>query len=157
KHRFYDAELHGADWNKMKGVYEPLLEHVANQEDLHDVISMMIGELNASHTGISAGGGRDAGPQTRYPGFQLQPDHTGFYKVTHVYKNGPADKDYVKVHAGDYVLAIDGDDLKPGDSYWKAYAQSPGSKIEFTLNTRPVKDGAWTTRVAPVSGGQYAT
>src|SRR5262249_47026190 len=99
KHRFYDPKMHDVDWAKMKQVYEPLLEHVADQEELHNVIMMMIGELNASHTGVS-GGGRfaDKGEQavTRFPGFEVGADQSGYYKVTHVYRGGPADKDYVK-------------------------------------------------------------
>src|SRR5207253_8947644 len=152
KHRFYDAEMHGVDWKRMKDVYEPLLGHVGDQEELHDVVSMMIGELNASHTGIS--GGRDSArgqnAQTRYPGFDLQPEG-GFYKVTHVYKNGPADKDYVKIDVGDFILAVDDHDLKAGDNYWKWYTTAPGSRLEFTVNSKPSKEGAWKTKVTPVT------
>jgi tricorn protease len=161
KHRFYDPNMHGVDWAKVKDTYEPLLEHVGNQEDLHDVISMMIGELNASHTGISPGGGRggpreEAAAQTRYPGFELEAAN-GFYKVTHLYKNGPADKDYVKIDVGDYILAVDGQDLKAGDNYWKLYTTAPGGKMEFLVNSKPVKDGAWTAKVRPVSAAQHGT
>jgi tricorn protease len=160
KHRFYDAEMHGIDWTKMKAIYEPLLDHVADQEELHNVVSMMIGELNASHTGISGGGRRDtANPplQTRHPGFEVEADKSGYYKVTHVYKNGPADKDYVKLNVGDYILAIDGDELKAGDNYWKAFTMAPGSKLEFTVNSKPEKEGSWKSKVAPVSSGAFAT
>jgi tricorn protease len=158
KHRFYAADMHGVDWNKVKATYEPLLAHVADQEELHNLVSQMIGELNASHTGISAGGAFEGGRnQTRYPGFELQADASGYYKVTHVYKNGPADKDYVKINAGDYVLAVDGQDLKAGDNYWKAFTAAPGTKLELTVNSKPSKEGAWQTKVTPVSSTQHAT
>jgi tricorn protease len=162
KHRFYDPKMHGVDWAKVKETYEPLLAHVGDQEDLHDVIMMMIGELNASHTGISAGGGRrglreGGGDQTRFPGFELEADPSGFYRVTHVYKNGPADKDYVKIDVGDYVLAMDGQDLKAGANYWKLYTTAPGAKLEFVVNSKPVREGAWTAKVRPVSSFQQST
>src|SRR5439155_11498476 len=118
KHRFYDPAMHGVDWDGVRKVYEPLLEHVGDQEELHNVVSMMLCELNASHTGISGGGrGGDTAEsktQTRFPGFELQADKSGIYKVTHIYQNGPADKDYVKINVGDFVLAIDGQDVKAG-------------------------------------------
>jgi tricorn protease len=159
KHRFYDPTMHGIDWAKMRDMYEPLLAHVGDQEDLHDVISMMIGELNASHTGISPGvrgrTGDNANDQTRYPGFEMEADD-GFYKVTHVYKNGPADKDYVKIKAGDYILAIDGQDIKAGDNYWKLYTTAPGERLEFLVNSKPAKEGAWSAKVRPVNSAQYA-
>jgi tricorn protease len=161
RHRFYAADMHGVDWAKVKETYEPLLAHVGDQEDLHDVISMMIGELNASHTGISAGtrrGPRDSGEaQTRYPGFDLEADASGFYKVTHVCKNGPADKDYVKIRVGDYVLAVDGQDLKAGDNYWKLFTTAPSDKLELLVNSKPGKEGAWLTKVRPVSSFQHGT
>jgi tricorn protease len=161
KHRFYDPAMHGVDWTKVRDSYEPLLAHIGDQEDLHDVISMMIGELNASHTGISAGGrgGRTrdaAGDQTRYPGFELEADPSGFYKVAHVYKDGPADKDYVKINRGDFILAIDGQDVKAGDNYWKLYTTAPGERLEFLVNNKPAKEGAWPAKVRPVSATQYA-
>lgn len=159
KHRFYDPAMHGVDWAKIRDTYEPLLAHVGDQEDLHDVIMMMIGELNASHTGISGGGRggrmRDSGDQTRYPGFELETDPSGYYKVAHVYKDGPADKDYVKINRGDFILAIDGQPLKIGDNYWKLYTTAPGERLEFLVSNKPVKDGAWTAKVRPVSGMQY--
>jgi tricorn protease len=153
KHRFYDPTMHGVDWNKMKATYEPLLAHVAEQDDLHDVVSMMIGELNASHTGISGGGRGERGEQatTRHPGFDLEADKSGYYKVVHVYKNGPADKDYVKINVGDYILAIDGQPVKVGDNYWKHYTTAPSGRLEFTVNSKPAKEGAWTTKVTPTS------
>jgi tricorn protease len=161
KHRFYAADMHGVDWDKVKKTYAPLLEFAGNREDMHDLVSLMLGELNASHTGISGGaGGRGEAntDQTRFPGFELKPDNgSGYYKVTHVYKHGPADKDFVRIKAGDYILAVDGQPLKAGDNYWKAYTQSPGSKIEFTVNAKPRAEGAWTARVAPANAAQHGT
>jgi len=158
KNRFYDANMHGVDWAKMRTVYEPLLADVADRDELQNVISQMIGELNASHTGISGGGQPERDTiQTRYPGFELEADASGYYKVTHVYKNGPADRDYVKVKTGDFILAIEGTPIKAGDNYWKHYNLAPGRKLDFTVNSKPSMEGVWTTKVEPVSGGAYST
>jgi tricorn protease len=158
KHRFYAADMHGVDWQRMKERYEPLLPYVGTTEDLHDVIMMMIGELNASHTGISGGGREgDNEPQTRFPGFDLGADASGFYKVTHVYKDGPADKDYVKIDVGNYALAVDDQPLRAGDDYWKLYTSAPGTRLEFLVNSKPSREGAWRTKVTPVSSSQFAT
>jgi tricorn protease len=156
KHRFYDPSMHGVDWDRMKTTYEALLDHCGDQEDMHDVVNLMLGELNASHTGISGGGrgrgGRGAGETgTRHPGFEMEADASGLFKVTHVYKNGPADKDFVRINVGDYVLAVDGHDLKAGENYWQYFGKAPGARLEFTLNSKPVKEGAWTTKLTPTS------
>ena len=70
KNRFYDAKMHGADWNGAWETYGPLLDHVVDREELQTVMMMMIGQLNASHTGVSGGAPAvDSAQQTRHPGF----------------------------------------------------------------------------------------
>ncbi len=163
KHRFYDPAMHGVSWDEVKARYEPLLDHVATQDDLHDLCNMMIGELNASHTGVSSGG-RRGGPgggetprlDARHPGFELTPDG-GFFKVTHVYKNGPADKDWIKLGVGDFILALDDQELKAGDNYWKRFALAPGNRFEFTVNSKPTVEGAWKIKVTPAGSFQVST
>jgi tricorn protease len=157
KFRFYDPQMNGVDWNKMKQMYEPLIAYTADQEEMHNVILEMIGELNASHTGISAGAGGRTEIQTRYPGFEMVPDASGFYKVSWVYKDGPADHDYVKIKVGDYILGIDDHLLKSGDNYFKYYNAAAGRKFEFLVNSKPSMEGAWKTKVDPASGAAYGT
>lgn len=160
KNRFYDAKMHGVDWAAAKNVYEPMLEYVADTEELQNLIMEMIGELNASHTGIS-GGGRLPGQaaeeraQTRYPGFDLEADSSGYYKVAHIYKTGPADRDYVKLATGNYILAVNEKPLKTSDNYWKLFNILPGRKFEFLVNSKPSTDGAWTVNLEPLNGGAH--
>jgi tricorn protease len=121
KYRFYDEEMHGRDWAAIRARYKPLLKHVGTNEDVYDLANEMIGELNASHTGVSGPPTRPM-PRaytTRYLGFELDAAADGKYKVSHVYKDGPADKEWLDIKVGDYVLSIDGTDLKAGDNYWK--------------------------------------
>ena len=98
---------------------------------------MMIGEMDASHTGISAGGGRGRGraaeaegDTTRFPGLDLEPAG-GYWMVRHVYRRGPADKDYIKIKAGDYVLAIDGRPLTADDDVLETATPPPASGSSY--------------------------
>ncbi|MFZ0821740.1 MAG: S41 family peptidase [Candidatus Acidiferrales bacterium] len=158
KYRFYDAKMNNVDWEHYKHVYEALLDDVGDRQELQNVTLQMIGELNASHTGMSGGGdpNRDA-LQTRYPGFEIAADSSGFYKVTTIYKNGPADHDYVKISQGNYIIAVNGMPLHSGDNYWKYYSMAPGRKFEFMVNSRPAADGAWSVRITPVNAGANTT
>jgi tricorn protease len=154
KNRFYDGKMHGVNWAMAKDKYESLLPHVADTEELHDVIMEMIGEINASHTGISGGGEADPTRetiQTHYPGFDLEPDASGYYKVTWIYRKGPADHDYVKLAKGNYILSVNGKELKAGENYWRLFNILPGSKFEFTVNTSPKEDGAWKVALEPLT------
>jgi tricorn protease len=146
--------MHGVNWDRMKSVYEPLVYYVSEREEMQDIVNMMIGELNASHTGLSGGGATGepvARVTTRHPGFELAIDPSGYYKVDHIYKQGPADKDWIKIKPGDFVLAIDGNDIKAGENYWRYYTLAPTTKVEFTVNSRPTKEGAWKVKLASAS------
>jgi tricorn protease len=154
KNRFYDAEMHSVDWAAMRTTYAPLLDFLVDQDELQTLMMMMIGELNASHTGVS-GGPSDAGPSTgstRYPGFDLVFDPSGYYRVGHIYKAGPADHEYLKVREGDYIIALDDRDLKTTDNYWQRFTLLSTNKFHFLLNDKPAKDGAWDVTITPASG-----
>jgi tricorn protease len=123
-----------------------------------NLINEMIGELNASHTGASAGRGRggagSSGPApipTRHLGLDLQPDPaSGRYKVAHVYEEGPADKDWIKVAKGHYLIAIDGKPIKVGDDYFAMLGRRLNRKVELTLNDKPAPEGAWKVKYEPI-------
>ncbi len=164
KYRFYDAQMHGKDWDAMRSKYQPLVADVGDRQELLNIINEMIGELNASHTGAAAGGGASgAGSNegrvaTGHLGVELESDEAaGRYRVTHVYADGPADKDWVKVSAGDYLLAINGKPVKAGDNYWPLLNSTNrlNRKVAVTLNNKPSEDGAWTTRIEPITAQAY--
>jgi tricorn protease len=154
KYRFYDAQMHGKDWDAMRAKYQPLVEDVGDRQELLNIINEMIGELNASHTGAAPPPrGREAGGVTTvHLGVDLESDSAaGRYKVTHIYEDGPADKDWVKVKAGDYLIAIDGKSVKAGDNYWELLNDRLNRKVTVTFNDKPSEDGAWRARIEPVS------
>ncbi|MBI4906699.1 MAG: PD40 domain-containing protein [Acidobacteria bacterium] len=151
KYRFYDPSMHGVNWNAMKDVYQPLLGNVADTAELHDVMMRMIGELNASHTGVSGGGEAGERISTRYPGFDLASDSSGYVKIGHIYKKGPADREYFKLATGHFILAVNGKELKTSENYWKLFNLVPGRKLEFTVNSKPSLDGSWKVSIEPIS------
>ncbi len=157
KYRFYDPAMHGKDWDAMRAKYRPLLAHVGDRDELLNIVNEMIGELNASHTGAAAPpGGNAGGTVTVNLGLELDPDaRAGRYKVTHIFKGGPADKDWVKVNVGDYLISIDGTPVKAGDNYWKLLSQRLNRRATVAFNTQPVADGAATSRIDPVPAGQF--
>jgi len=156
KNRFYDPKMHGVNWAAAKDKYESFLAHIGDNEELHNLIMEMIGELNASHTGITGGGDLPGEPQrnpiqTRHPGFSLAADPSGRYKVEDIYRHGPADHEYLKISPGNFVIAVNGRELKTSDNYWQLFNVLPGRKLDFLLNTSPNTEGAWTISVEPLA------
>ena len=76
--------------------------------------------------------------------------------MTYIYEDGPADKDWVKVGVGDYLIAINGKPVKAGDEYWQLLNYRLNRKVEVTFNNKPVEEGAWRTRIESISQGAYS-
>ena len=160
KYRFYDPKMHGYDWDAMRAKYRPLVDYVGDRQELLNIVNEMIGELNASHTGAAPPpGGREPGAAaTGHLGLDLEPDATaGRYRVTYIYEDGPADKDWVKVKVGDYLIAIDGKPVKAGDEYWQLLNYRLNRKVAVTFNDKSAEDGSWRTRIEPMSMGNFST
>ena len=69
--------------------------------------------------------------------------------MTHVYEEGPADKDWVKVSDGDYLIAIGGKEVKAGDEYWELLNDRLNRKVEITFNNKPPASGSALARAGP--------
>ena len=158
KFRFYDPKMHGMDWDAMRAKYQPLVEFIGDRHELLNIVNEMIGELNASHTGAAPGPApREGAAATRHLGLDLVADaQAGRYKVTYIYDEGPADKDWVKVKTGDYLIAIDGKPVLAGDNYWKLLNNPLNRRVTVTFNSKPVEEGAWKTRIEPVSAAAFS-
>jgi tricorn protease len=154
KYRFYDPKMHGFDWDGARAKYQPLVEFVGDRQELLNIVNEMIGELNASHTGAAAPiAARTEGAfATGHLGLDLEADEkAGRYRVTHIYEDGPADKDWVRVSEGDYLIAIDGKPIIAGDNYWKLLNYRLNRKVAVSFNKQPTEDGAWKTRIEPIT------
>jgi len=105
---FYDPKFHGTDWEAIRARYRPLVKHMAMKEDLFALLYLMMGELNASHLGVT---GSLSTPEEPTADLGLIFDDFAVgkgLKVLDVIKRGPADQRGVNVKPGEYVLAIDG-------------------------------------------------
>ncbi|HEY2823995.1 MAG TPA: S41 family peptidase, partial [Gemmatimonadales bacterium] len=152
KYRYYDSTMHHRDWAALKAKYEPLVDYVGTNEDVYDLGNAIIGEINSSHTGVT-------GPPTvemprvyttHFLGFEMEPAN-GKYRINHVYRNGPADKEWLDINVGDYVQAIDGHDLKAGDNYWKILNEVANEYVPVKVSKTPGGEAAKTFRIASVT------
>ncbi|MFC1791773.1 S41 family peptidase, partial [Gemmatimonadota bacterium] len=141
KFRFYDPDMHGKDWDAIRAHYKPLLAHVGDYDEAEALADQMIGELNASHVGVTLSPSvpMESEYRSRLPGFELEPAQ-GRYRVSHVYRDGPADKEWLELDVGDYVLAIDGREIRPPDNYWKILNEVLNDYVTFRVADSP--DGA---------------
>ncbi len=142
---FYDGKFRGADWNAVREKYRPLVEHVAMKEDLYALISLMLGELNASHLGIS---GLPAMPEQSTADLGLIFD-TGYQgpglRVSEVLRGGPADRRGIAIRPGDILLKLDGNTLGPKENLAKLLNDRAGESLDAVI--RSASDSKKTTRL----------
>ena len=117
KDKFYDVNLHGVDWEAKRKTYERFLPYINNNFDFAEMLSEMLGELNASHTGCRYYASGSA-MRTASLGlfFDEKWDGDGL-KIKEVIKRGPFAVKNTGVKAGDIIESIDGVKIMAGDDY----------------------------------------
>jgi Tol biopolymer transport system component/C-terminal processing protease CtpA/Prc len=111
--QFFDEKMNGVDWNAVRTTYEPRVAGSRTPDEMRRVMSMMLGELNASHMGITAPAGA---AQTTTGRLVLDFDRAEFessgrLKVTGVVPLGPAALAGIK--SGDFIVRVEGQTVGP--------------------------------------------
>ena len=166
KDKFYDPNLQGVDWDGYRKVYERYLPYIDNNFDFAEMLSEMLGELNASHTGCRyypSG----ASLQTAALGVFLDPNYEGDgLKIQEIIKRGPFAVKKNEVTPGSIIEKIDGTDIKAGEDYNALLDGKAGKNVRLTI--KAISQGAqqellykrWVDRtraiVDSVSGGRIA-
>ena len=158
---FYVENMHGYDWNAIRDRYRPWLAHVRHRSDLNYVIGEMIAELNVGHAYISGGDYElPERPDVALMGADLELDaDTGRYRIGRILQGQNEESEYraplteigVDAREGDYLLAIDGEDIRAGENPYRLLRYKASRPVELTLNDRPVTDGARKAVYRPVS------
>jgi tricorn protease len=157
---FYVKNMHGYDWEAIRNQYRPLLEHVAHRSDLNYVLGEMVAELNAGHCYIAGGDFEIPDrPKVGLPGARFELDvEAGRYRISKILGGDNEEEKYrsplteygVDARIGDYVLAIDGEELKGDDNPYRLL-QHKTNPVTFTLNSQPTTAGAREVTYKPIS------
>ncbi|MDP5190150.1 S41 family peptidase [Rheinheimera baltica] len=141
KEYFYDAKLHGIDWQAIYDKYQPMLAHVQRREDLNDVLVEMIAELQVGHNRIG-GGDVYAGVSSKMgllgADYQIS---NGKYQFKTVYQGdrwspflkAPLATPGASAKAGDYLLAVNGQELSANDNIYAFFDNTLGKQVVLTL------------------------
>ncbi len=114
KDKFYDPKLHGVDWDYYRKTYSRFLSHINNNHDFAEMLSEMLGELNASHTGARYRGKGNARPTACFGAFfDLNYDDDGLL-ITELMIGSPLRFAGSKIKEGMVIEQIDGELIKKG-------------------------------------------
>ena len=156
---FYVQNMHGYDWKAIGDQYRDLLPYVAHRSDLNYVLSEMVAELNVGHAYIDGGDFEiPARPRVGLPGARFELDEkAGRYRIARILPGHNQEEKYrspltelgVDARVGDYVLAIDGEELKGDDNPYRLL-QHKTNPVTLTLNQRPTMPGARQVTYRPI-------
>ena len=158
---FFNAKMNGVDWQAVHDSYARLLPKLGSREDLNYLIGEMLGELSNSHTYVGGGDDGETGPKIAPSviGADWALDEaSGRYRIARIYPGDNSRLAYrsplaapgLKIKQGDYVLAINGVELKaPGDPDELLQTGDSETPIELAVSDSP-NGPRHNIRVTPV-------
>jgi tricorn protease len=158
----YVPNMHGTDWPRMKEMYGQLLPYAMHRADLNYLLDIMGAEIAVGHSYVR-GGDMPTVPQpvAGLLGADFAIDQ-GRYKVTRIYDNESWNPDLrsplatpgANVNIGDYILAINGIELRAPDNIHRLLDGTANRQTTLTVNTTPSMQGARPVTVIPVASEQ---
>lgn len=139
KDKFYDVNLHGVDWEYYGKEYRKFLPHINNNVDFAELLSELLGELNASHTGARSGLGTSY--QTAVLGAFYDETHSGDgIKIKEIIQGSPLATAKSKITVGCIIEKINGQEIKKGEDYYPMLENKAGKRILLAVYNPNTKE-----------------
>ncbi len=153
KKKFYTPDLHGVDWDFYKQEYARFLPSVNNNYDFAELLSEMLGELNASHTGSGYRPRGKNGDETASLAAFYDPQYTGAgIRILEIIDKSPLLRAGSRVKAGVVIEKVDGSGIDSTGNYWDLLNHKAGKKTLLSLYD-PSTGERWEETVEPISSG----
>jgi tricorn protease len=156
---FYDRNIHGLNIEAESKKYEPYLRNVSSRADLTYLFQEMLGNMVVSHMGT---GGGDLPEVKRVQTGLLGCDYevaNGRYRFARVYNGenwnpqlrAPLTQPGVNVKAGEYLLAVNGQDVRPPANVYSFFEEQAGKSVILRVGSDPGGAGSREVTVVPVA------
>ena len=149
--KFYVSDMQGVDWALYKKEYAKFLPYINNNYDFSEMLSEMLGELNASHTG--------SGYRYRSANGDVTASLAVFYdnsyngdglRIAEIIENSPLSKSELNIKKGDIIEKIDGNMIKSNEDYYHLFNHKAGKKVRLSLFDSKTNK-RWEETVKPIS------
>lgn len=148
---FYDPTMHGVDWDAVRERYAPVVAATRTPDEMRRVLGLMVGELNASHSGV--GGPASQGPSAGRLGLEFDRhvyERDGRLRVARVVPGGPAAL-AGGIAAGDFVLTVQGVTLGASTSLDSLLAFTAGRRVRVRVASNAAGREARDVELLPIS------
>jgi tricorn protease len=154
----YDPNYHGLDLAAAEKKYSIYVDGLRHRVDLNYLFNEMLGNLVLGHTYVSGG---DTPEAKRVKGGLLGADDTienGRYRFARVYSGenwnpqlrAPLTQPGVNVKPGEYLLAVNGKELKASDNLYRAFEATADKQTVIKVGPNPDGKDARDVTVVPV-------
>jgi tricorn protease len=157
---FYDAKMHGANWQAIYEKYQPLLAYLGHRTDLSYLIAMVGGELAVGHSYLTGEGDmpREDPVSVGLLGADFAIEN-GRYRIKHIYTGenwnpelrAPLSAPGIQVAEGDYLLEVNGRPLVASDNLYSLFEGTAGRQTLIRVNNSPSLQGSRIVTVIPVA------
>lgn len=154
---FYDPGLHGLDWEAIGDKYRKFVPFCGNRSDLNYLIGEMIAELNIGHTYVWGGDQVDGAERISVGllGVEFEaPEGSRYYRFGRIIpgtpgvpgERSPLDEPGCPIEEGDYLTAINGQEVTTADNPYELLRNYAGRVIRLEYNDKPSRTDAQTYR-----------
>jgi Tol biopolymer transport system component/C-terminal processing protease CtpA/Prc len=152
---FYDDKFHGVNWDAVRDQYAPRIAGAQTPDEMRRLLNLMVGELNASHMGVSGPGGGGGQPSVGKLGLRFDRsefESNGRLKVTDVIPLGPAAVTR-QVSVGDYLIAVDGTSVGARTNLDEVLLHGVNRRVALKVSKTPNAAEARDVVLQPVNTG----
>jgi tricorn protease len=155
----YAPNFHGLDLKQAERVYAPFVEGIASREDLNQLFREMIGNLVLGHSFVA--GGTEPKQEPVSVGL-LGADYRvadGRYQFAQILSGenwnpelqAPLTQPGVNVRAGEFLLAVNGQELRGDDNLFRFFQGTAEKQTVLTVGPRANGSGARQVTVVPIA------
>lgn len=155
----YVDNMHGAPWDEVYEWYAPWVDHAKHRSDLNYVLDIMSGEVAVGHSYVAGGDYPDLeNIQAGLLGADISIQN-GAFRIDKIYTGeswnpdlrAPLSGPGIEVNEGDYILAVNGDELSTENNFYKYFEGTVDRQVQLLLNDKPETEGARLVTVVPIS------
>jgi len=155
---FYDPNHHGLNIPASEKKYAPYLKGAGGRADVNHLFEEMLGELTIGHMFIAGG---DVPQPNRVKGGLLGADYkveSGRYRFARIFNGenwnpdlrAPLTQPGVDVKVGDYLLEVNGRDVRPPVDVYSYFENTAGTQIKIKVGPNPDGKDAREVTVVPL-------
>lgn len=135
--RFYHPDMKGLNWEKLTKEYHELAKNAVTDSTFSDIGNRLLGELNASHLGISKRSPvPNAQPASGYLGITYDIQDNGSYLISNILMQGPSDKKDNGLKPGDLLTQVNLKDLSSQDPLDHSLIGTVGKETILTVKRK---------------------